>query len=611
MAQPMEIEKDGYIKANEVGTASNGNNDLSSNTKNGSSPTSENNLGNNANEAKNGSSLTNDPNNSSNLSDEPNDGSILANDNVSGAQNYNGFSLASGNASEVAETPHDTIESQMNIDNEDEMKNEQSPKDEEGTTNQQDLKTSESEHQNDNNNSETQKTNQISEQVDDIVLLKGRIKEDEVELAEAYKKMSEIDKELDDVKKKNKEIESENHKLHQDNYNKEIALANLSNERNNLISRYNSLVRSFEELTKKNEELKVEAAHYQSKLGDAKNFKLGDDDPNNSTALTRDIEHLQDNINSYARVKKGVTLKLEAAKDALQQYGCSLENVANEDSEEKILIKWLLQRILIQNVTDMMGRYLKSNNSQLGPEGNRELELIHTTSKMTDLLGEFNKHRDGVDEVTQVAPIKLRQQIYAVLGDRGFADIKGEQKEHPFITHVSKHIDLLMSREIVKIFFFRLRVQEPEATFRWFKRGDKVDPIQMVGPWDENIDQWFVDICYFPLIGIDLDNENNRKILFQARVAVYKEKKVGFLNKLFNKSSTEDKRQQSRSQVRQSSTTSQSSQPSQPSSRQNSLNKNADPNLQGDPRNNPMTPLTSKSQHPQNQNASDNNRTAK
>ncbi|CAG8740099.1 1276_t:CDS:2, partial [Dentiscutata erythropus] len=455
------------------------------------------------------------------------------------------------------------------------------------TANQQDLKTSELEHQNKNTNYETQKTNLISEEVNELVLLRGKIKEDEVELTDAHEKISELYKELDDVKKKNKEIESENHKLHQADHNKEMALVNITNERNNLISRYNSLVRAFEELTKKNEELKVEAAHYQSKLGDAKNFKLGDDDPNNSTALTRDIEHLQDNINSYARVKKGVTLNLETAQNALQQYGCSLENVANEDSEEKILIKWLLQRILIQNVTDMMGRYLKNHSSQLVPEGNRELELIHTTSKMTELLGEFNKHRDGVDEVTQVAPIKLRQQIYAVLGDRGFADIKGEQKEHPFITHVSTYIDLLMSR-----------VQEPEATFRWFKRGDKVDPIQMVGPWDENIDQWFVDICYFPLIGIDLDNENNRKILFQARVAVYKdkEKKPGFLNKLF-KSSTEDKR--ARPQVKQSSTSSQSSQPSQPSSRQNSL-KNPDPNT--------MIPLTSKSQHPQNPNVSDNNR---
>ncbi|KAF0513794.1 hypothetical protein F8M41_017748 [Gigaspora margarita] len=694
ITEPMEVEE--YVSVNNnVETASNGNNDLSSNTKNGSSSASENNLENNANDAKNGFSLTNDPNkpeNSSNLTGDPNNpenSSNLTGDpnnpengsNLTGDPNPNGPSLASDNANGVTEPPPGTSASpnnteKMNIDSKDEMKNVQSLENEEVTANQQDLKTSESDNQIENINSKPQIMNLISEQDNEITKLKGKLQENETEITEAYKKIDELQKELDEMKKSNKEFESENLRLHQDNYNKEMNLANLSTDRNNIISRYNSLVGSFQELTKKNEELKIEAAHYQSKLGDAKNFKLGDDDPNNSTALTRDIVSLQDDINLYARVKKGVTLNLEAAKNFLPRYGCSLENTANEDSEEKILIKGLLQRILIENVIEMMDRYLKNSNSQLSPEGNRELDLIDTTGKMIRLLSEFEKHRDGVDEVTQVAPIKLRQQIYAVLGDRGFANIKGEQKEHPFIAELSRYIDYTMSRfrtfkdeekkqendkllpsiirEIIKIFFFRLKVQEPAASFKWFDRGEKVDPMQMVGTWDDNIDQWFVDICYFPLIGIDLDKEN-RKILFQARVAVYKEKKGIFktiASNIFNKSSTEDKRQQSLQQGKQSSTSSQSSLPpsrqssnssqsslppprqsstssqsslpppkqnstssqsSLPPPRQSSLNtKNADPNIQDDPKNNSVIPQNapSRNQHPQNPNTSDNNRTA-
>ncbi|RIB23315.1 hypothetical protein C2G38_2242794 [Gigaspora rosea] len=644
ITEPMEDVVNEYVSVNNnVETASNGNNDLSNNTKDGSNSTSENNLENNENDAKNGFSSTNDPDNpanSSNLTGDPNNPEN--NSNLTGDPNTNGPSLASDNANGDTEPPPGTSASPdttdtMNIDSKDEMKNVQSLENEEVNADQQDLKTSESDNQIENINSKPQTMNLVSEQDNEIIKLKGKLQEYETDLTETYKRISELEKELDEVKKRNKEIEGVNLQLHQDNYN-------FSTDRNNIANRYKSLVGSFQELTKKNEELKIEAAHYQSKLGDAKNFKLGDNDPNNSTALTRDIVSLQDDINLYARVKKGVTLNLEVAKNALQYYGCSLENAANEDSEEKILIKGLLQRILIEKVIEMMDIYLKNSNSQLSPEGKRELDLIDTTSKMTRLLSEFEKHRDGVDEVTQVAPIKLRQQIYAVLGDRGFANIKGEQKEHPFIIQVSNYIDNTMSRfrtfkdeekkqendkllpsiirEIVKIFFFRLRVQEPEASFKWFKRGEKVDPMQMVGTWDENIDQWFVDICYFPLIGIDLDKDN-RKILFQARVSVYKEKK-GLLNRIFSKSSTEDKRQQSRQQGKQSSTSSQSSLPpprqsstssqsSLPPPRQSSLNtKNADPNIQGDPRNNSMIAQNapSRGQHPQNPNITDNNRTA-
>ncbi|CAG8753852.1 27717_t:CDS:1, partial [Racocetra persica] len=570
---------------NEVGTTSNDNNGLNDNIEGGSGPTNEDNSGND--NANHGLGSENEPTIDPSSTSNPNNPDNISNS--TGDPNDKGSSLANDNA-QTSQTNTET----MDIDNQNETTNVQNPENEDVTTNQQP-----SEPENQNDNVETQ---EISEHDKKIASLEAKIGENDKKLAQAYENISKLEAELEETRKKSKEIESANHKLHQDNYSKDVYISNLTNEHNKLVSRYNTVIKSLDEVTKKNEELKNEAAHYQSRLGDAKNFKLGDDDPNNSTALTRDIEQLQDKINLYARVKKGVTLNLDAAKAALLKYDCSLDHVANEDSEEKILIKWLLQRILIESVTDMMNKYL-ANQFRLSGEAARELELIHITRKMTELLSEFDKHRDGIDEVTQATPIKLRQQIYAVLGDRGFADVKDEKKEHSFITFVAKQIDTTMSnfrtfnddekkqeidkllpsiiREIIKIFFFRLRVQEPEATFRWFKRGDKIDPIQMVGPWDENIDQWFVDICYFPLVGIDLDNENNRKILFQAKVAVYKEKKSG-LNKIVNMFLPEGKRaQQSRQQSKQNSSG------SPPTTRQNSFNtKSADPDLQGDSKGN-------------------------
>ncbi|CAG8499224.1 18048_t:CDS:1 [Racocetra fulgida] len=566
----------------EVVTTSNDNSGLNDNIEGGSGPTNEDNSGND--NANHGLGSENEPTFDPSSTSNPNNPDNISNS--AGDPNDKGSSLADDNA-QTSQTNTGT----MDIDNQNEMTNVQNSENEDVTTNQQP-----SEPENQNDNAETQ---EVLEHDKKIASLEAKIVEDDKEIAQAYKNISKLETELEETRKKSQEIFNANHKLHQDNYSKDAHISNLTNEYNKLYSRYNTLLKSLDEVTKKNEELKIEAAHYQSRLGDAKNFKLGDDDPNNSTALTRDIEQLQDKINLYARVKKGVTLNLDAAKAALLKYGCSLDHVANEDSEEKILIKWLLQRNLIEIVTDMMNKYL-NNKFRRSDELSRELELIDMTRKMTGLLSEFDKHRDGIDEVTQAAPIKLRQQIYAVLGDRGFADVKDEKKEHPFISYVVNQIDTTMSnfrtfnddekkqeidkllpsivREIIKIFFFRLKVQEPEATFRWFKRGDKIDPIQMVGPWDENIDQWFVDICYFPLVGIDLDNENNRKILFQAKVAVYKEKKSGF-NKVFNMLIPEGKRaQQSRQQGKQNSSG------SPPTTRQNS--KSADPDLQGDSKGN-------------------------
>src|SRR5436190_21567504 len=105
----------------------------------------------------------------------------------------------------------------------------------------------------------------------------------------------------------------------------------------------------------------------------------------------------------------------------------------------------------------------------------------------------FARSRDGIDETTEVLPIKLRQQILSALGNRGFNDFINE-KEHTTHEFIKIHQSLLneeigkyrklkdlekkreiedmagdIIKKIVTLFWFRIRVQEPVADYIWIK----------------------------------------------------------------------------------------------------------------------------------------------
>ncbi|CAB5306860.1 unnamed protein product [Rhizophagus irregularis] len=113
------------------------------------------------------------------------------------------------------------------------------------------------------------------------------------------------------------------------------------------------------------------------------------------------------------------------------------------------------------------------------------------------LTQEFGKTREGNDSITPTVPVKIRQQIYSSLGNRGFSNIMIEQET--------------------------IQTQEPIGQIHWFQNKDKIDPSLMVGMWDDDdkFDDFEVDICKFPLliptiskIKITRFFENLQKIIF-------------------------------------------------------------------------------------------------
>ncbi|GBB98365.1 hypothetical protein RclHR1_03200015 [Rhizophagus clarus] len=255
---------------------------------------------------------------------------------------------------------------------------------------------------------------------------------------------------------------------------------------------------------------------------------------------------LNDNIKKYiTNLKQDTVVNMGEVKKLLLHYGCPTE-IRNQ-KEDRILIQAVLQRHVIETIFEYANQYFQST----GKHYHLESDITKSESTLSLLLNHVSKCRTGNDEITSIGPSKLRQQIYSVLSNRGFADIIGASNngntphEHPFIADHRKKLNEVMYelrvikssqkrttsenlaatiiRDVVKIFWFRLKVQEPVVHYQWFPNNSAVDKALMeVANLDDKDDKdeivnTRVDLCFFPLIGRDIDS-NNRKIYTLARV---------------------------------------------------------------------------------------------
>ncbi|CAG8513950.1 9561_t:CDS:1 [Scutellospora calospora] len=290
--------------------------------------------------------------------------------------------------------------------------------------------------------------------------------------------------------------------------------------------------------------LRKETAKYQSALGEATNFRISDNDSNNTSQFARDIEDLKHLLDNFCSLKK-VDINYEALGELLKKYSCS----AAGTKPNKNLIKGILQRHVIEMVIENANDYLKiydekvqSLEKNLDDETVQYMETYSTSTinKLMNCIELFSTHRTGTDEVTQAATIKLRQLVYSVLGSRGFSEIPNKG-EHPFIMQLrdlvvedlnkyrtikdqqkrseNKNTAIELIRQIISIFCFRLNIQEPIVEYKWYKNSEKIDLEFMECSFDDdNFDKIMVDVCSFPLIGTNLDHEENYKVIVRASV---------------------------------------------------------------------------------------------
>ncbi|KAF0464075.1 hypothetical protein F8M41_026555 [Gigaspora margarita] len=380
-------------------------------------------------------------------------------------------------------------------------------------------------------------------------------------------------------KKKNEALEKEKGELINKLHELSVKNDQLQTSYNELTTRFDSEKRRWQQrandsdleiqaLKKKLIELKDEASRYQSALGEATNVRFGDDDSNNQVQLSKAIIEMQNLLMDFTTVKgKDITIDEKAVSELLTLYKCKTRgkpviSAALQRSTFELLVnyttKYLTRRPkTIQPLPSSQPRqsFQPSNQQQYQQQYQQAQQSYNQRSSMNqlpiddayleseitihmislcNLINRLGETRNGTDEITRVTPVKVRQQVYAVLGSRGFC-----KDNHPIIEKLASYILENIGKyrkisdekqlefqykaiEVVKKFahlYFRLNAQEPIPSYsRYFDAGNPLQNNVMDGSWDDdNMDNLEVEICSFPLIYIQGKN-NSKKILSKAIV---------------------------------------------------------------------------------------------
>ncbi|KAF0445958.1 hypothetical protein F8M41_003006 [Gigaspora margarita] len=353
-----------------------------------------------------------------------------------------------------------------------------------------------------------------------------------------------------DLETKNKALEEDKRSLQLCNQKLESKCKTLESECKTFESKFNDqkklieeLTKSSIELTKTRDNLKKETKKYQSALGNATSFHLGNQDSDRAGQLSVDILNLHKMLENFCGLKKVAKINEPEIDELLNKYGFQNYSITKP---KKILISGLLERYVIEAIIEKYNEYLKlqDHDRDTDQDGqNLEMKIINTTEQLLGLTKSFSEYRSGTDTVSKVISTKLRQQIYGVLGNRGFSEIRN--KEHPLILKLRSEIIDLMNRfrtisdkkqlsdneaminpiirQVINIFLFRLKVQEPVADWKFFDKNTSINTIMMSAPWNnDDLENTYVDVCAFPVIGSNLCEANqvdkNMKVIVQAQV---------------------------------------------------------------------------------------------
>jgi hypothetical protein len=381
------------------------------------------------------------------------------------------------------------------------------------------------------NNVIQEKDDTIQEKSRKIQVMNNLIKEKDKEIQAKDNIIQEKDniiQEKDNIIQGKENIIQEKDNIIEEFINNFQVTDNIIQEKYNKIQEIIKKDKEVEELKQKCIEYRNENAKYQSALGAA----IGLHNDNHSLILVREILNLQYLLSNYITTLKGkIEINIPGVQDLLKKYGS--QTTISIKGQHKPLIKAVLQRHALEQIFSYAKEYFDNPYA-------REIEplMLKKAKNLSRLAEDFVNQRDGVDEITKVLHIKLRQIICGALINRGFNNIDNNNQNfsHVFISEYQKVLNNEIGKyrriidperrkeieniagevikKVVTLFWFQLRIQEPIPLKFWFKHNEKIDPCRMEGSWDdEEVDNLMVDICYFPLIAV-----NDSRIYTRARV---------------------------------------------------------------------------------------------
>lgn len=320
---------------------------------------------------------------------------------------------------------------------------------------------------------------------------------------------------------------------------KDCEIRNLKNEKKELNKKVENLNMKNENLENQLKDLFQKA---QCDIITATNCSLRDDYQNHNIKLNKDILALQNILDKYVtNLKSNKDININGVKELLLKYGC--QTVISDKEPNKSLIIAVLQRHVLEEIIKQADFYFTCSSKEHHLESN----IISQTKLLTNLMKKLHNERLGDNELTNLMSIRLRQHVYIALSIQGFNNIKksdDENSKHNFVDMISKKINEIINkyrvikdieennyvnaiaedlvRNVIRIFYFHLFIQEPIAQYRWIKNNKKVNKSYMKGSWDGNdVEDMVVEICSFPLIFKTSDSDDF-KVFTPAKVYVKK-----------------------------------------------------------------------------------------
>src|ERR1051325_7558528 len=128
----------------------------------------------------------------------------------------------------------------------------------------------------------------------------------------------------------------------------------------------------------------------------------------------------------------------------MKEYDCLITDKINKNLISAVLERKVIETIIEKNRRLFNCEEVGNNDEKDGDEQrpNLEAKILNTTDKLLEMAEIFSKIRIGTDKVSKAVPIKLRQQVCATLGNRGFS----KTEEHPLIVKLRNDIIYLMNR---------------------------------------------------------------------------------------------------------------------------------------------------------------------
>ncbi|CAG8503318.1 26453_t:CDS:2 [Dentiscutata erythropus] len=268
------------------------------------------------------------------------------------------------------------------------------------------------------------------------------------------------------------------------------------------------------DLKKANDDLRNKAIKYQLALGHATGSHLENQDSDSADQLSKDIHTLHNRLDKFCGLKRGVEIKESEVKELLERYDCQL---IGEIRNNKNLISGLLERHVIETIINKSNKYFKENNEDDEQDNDQRLEakIVNTTKQLLELINVVPENHTGTDEEHQLI-VKLQTEIAKLMNH--YCTFKDQKK----LSENEEMIEEIV-RQVVNIFLFRLKVQEPIAYWKFFENKTCINTIMTEASLDSSgLGNVYVGVCLFSIIGSNLceakEENKDLKVIFLVQI---------------------------------------------------------------------------------------------